>query len=69
VSETGRYTRGTGVFTPLEATPARTRWIWAGQRCAPAPHHGWGTPGRYCSTGPGGHGEGLRRSRGEAAGV
>jgi transposase len=29
VSETGRYTRETGVVTPLEVAPARTRWIWA----------------------------------------
>jgi len=37
VSETGRYTRGTGVVTPLEATPAQTRWIRAGSRRVPAP--------------------------------
>jgi hypothetical protein len=30
VSETGRYTRGTGVVTPLEAMPALIRWMWAG---------------------------------------
>jgi len=46
VSETGRYTRGTGVVTPLEVPPAQTRWIRAGLRCAPAPHHGRGTPVR-----------------------
>ena len=27
MSETGRYTRGTGVVTPLDALPALTRWI------------------------------------------
>jgi hypothetical protein len=37
VSETGRYTRETGVVTPLEGPPALTRWIRAGSRCAPTP--------------------------------
>jgi hypothetical protein len=69
VSETGRYTRGTGVVTPLQATPALIRWMWAGSRCRPAPHFGRETSGSVCSLGPGGHGEGLRRSRGDAAGV
>jgi len=32
VSETRRYTQGTGVVTPLKATPALTRRIWAGLR-------------------------------------
>src|ERR1019366_8537274 len=36
VSETGRYTRGTGYVTPLDSSPALTRWIRAGSRCAPA---------------------------------
>ena len=36
VSETGRYTRGTGVVKPLQATPALIRWMWAGSRCRPA---------------------------------
>ena len=45
VSETGRYTRGTGAFTPLQATPALIRRMWAGWRCVPAPHFGRGTPG------------------------
>src|SRR5580704_7204239 len=35
VSETGRYTRETGVVAPLEATPAQTRWIRAGSRRVP----------------------------------
>jgi hypothetical protein len=30
VSETRRYTRGTGVVTPLHGSPALTRWMWAG---------------------------------------
>src|SRR5215207_6381342 len=45
VSETGRYTRGTGVVTPLHATPALIRWMWAGSRCRPAPHFGRETSG------------------------
>jgi hypothetical protein len=48
VSETGRYTRETGVVTPLEQAPAPTRWMRAGMRCAPAFHDGRGTPGRVC---------------------
>jgi hypothetical protein len=31
--------------------------------------HGWATPSLVTSAGAGGHGEGLRRSRGDAAGV
>jgi hypothetical protein len=69
VSETGRYTQGTGVVTPLQATPALTRWMWAGSRCRPAAAGGGELSVRVCSLGPGGHGEGLRRSRGDAAGV
>ncbi len=46
VSETGRYTRETGYVTPLEAVPAPTRRMRAGERCAPAFHDGRGTPGR-----------------------
>jgi hypothetical protein len=30
VSETERYTLGTGDITPLDFPPAQTRWIWAG---------------------------------------
>ena len=51
VSETGRYTRGTGYVTPLDSSPALTRWIWAGSRCAPAFHDGRGTPGPVSSAG------------------
>src|SRR5229473_1126516 len=47
VSETGRYTRGTGCVTPLHSAPALTRWMRAGLRCAPARvMTGRGTPGR-----------------------
>src|SRR5687768_576298 len=50
VSETGRYTQGTGVVTPLQATPAPTRWMWAGMRCrSTRPCGEWGTPGLVCS--------------------
>jgi hypothetical protein len=42
VSETGRYTEGTGVVTPLQATPALIRWMWAGSRCTPARGFGAG---------------------------
>src|SRR5512133_1107464 len=45
VSETGRYTQGTGVVTPLQATPAPTRWMWAGTRCRSTRPGEWGTPG------------------------
>src|SRR6266851_1843364 len=51
VSEAGRYTRGTGYVTPLDSSPALTRWIWAGSRCAPAFHDGRGTPGPVSSAG------------------
>ena len=70
VSKTGRYTRGTGCVTPLEHAPALTRWMRAGWRCVscPLPRAGELRAGSQ-QPGPGGHGEGLRRSRGEAAGV
>ena len=42
VSETGRYTRETGVVTPLDVEPALTRWIRAGVRCVPIGRHGGG---------------------------
>ena len=42
VSETGRYTRETGVVTPLDVGPALTRWIRAGVRCVPIGRHGGG---------------------------
>ena len=56
---------------PLSFPPAQTRWIRAGSRCALAPWKGWGrgTPGPVSGRRSGGHGECLRRNRGEAAGV
>ncbi len=63
-----RHTRGTGVVTPLEAASAPTRRMWAGQRCVP-PRSGVGNLWPVRSPGPGGHGEGLRPRRGEAAGA
>src|SRR5215207_7357527 len=68
VCETGRYTRGTGVVTRLQATPAATRWTWAGWTCRPAPRFLGGELLVWsCSFGLGGHGEGLRRNRSDAA--
>ena len=70
VSETRRYTRETGVVTPPEVPPARTRWIWAGLRCVPGRESAGGELlAGSCRSGLGGHGEGLRRSRDDAAGV
>lgn len=44
--------------------------IWAGKRCAPCRARSVGElPGGFRRSGSGGHGEGLRRSRGEAAGA
>jgi hypothetical protein len=47
------------------SNPVDVGWF-AVQTC---PDVGRETPGPACSSGPGGHGEGLRRSRGDAAGV
>ena len=50
--------------------PAQTRWIRAGVRCVPVRAGGGrGTPGLDKRGWPGGCGEGLRRSRGDAAGA
>lgn len=46
-----------------------TRWIGAGLRCVPIAGMGWGTLCRGGMSRLGGHGEGLRRSHGDAAGV
>src|SRR5690349_10049053 len=44
VSETRRYTRGTGCVTPLDTMPAVIRWIgWFAVRTRS--HDGWGTLG------------------------
>ena len=58
VSETGRYMRRTGYVTPLDSSPALTRWIRAGSRRAPA-HHCWAGELQVWSRrlGLGGHGE------------
>src|ERR1019366_8226720 len=69
VSETGRYTRETGYVTPLEAVPAPTRRMRAGERCAPAFHDGRGTPQGLRSLGLEATVNWLRRSRGETAGA
>src|SRR5229473_2229040 len=69
VSETGRYTGEIGFVTPLERMPALNPVDsgWFAVRTLPAPK-GRGTSGGSVSPGSGGHGEGLRRSRGDAAG-
>jgi len=58
-------------LTPLELLPALTRWMWAGSRCVPA--YRWLMGGEllvgYWMSGLGGHGECLRRSRDDTAGV
>jgi hypothetical protein len=50
------YTRGTGVVTPLDYPPARTRWMWAGLRCALS-NVGEELRVGSVSLDPGGHGE------------
>src|SRR5699024_11399132 len=69
VSQMGRYTKATGAIKPPNISPARTRWIRAGKRCAPEDPCLRGTPEPVCEGGQGGLGECLRRSQGEAAGV
>src|SRR5699024_12321674 len=68
VSETGRYTKGTGVIKPPKISPARTRWIRAGMRYVPEGACLRGTPEPVFEGGQGGLGECLRRSQGDAAG-
>jgi hypothetical protein len=69
-SETGRWTRGTSGVKPLKTSassnPVDPGWIAVRTRPLIA---GRGTPGSDRSCRPGGHGEGLRRSRGDAAGA
>ena len=57
VSETGRYTRETGVVTPLEQAPALTRWMWAGGGVHPPFMTGGELRAGSAKPGPGGHGE------------
>jgi hypothetical protein len=56
---------------PLHVWPALTRWIWAGKRRVPdGLRLGWsGNSREVLDCWLGGHGEGLRRSRGDVAGV
>ena len=56
------------VEPPKGVPRLETWWIRAGQQCTPSPLLGWATPMPVCERSAGGHGEGLRRSRGEAAG-
>ena len=68
-----RQTRCNGsepvVETPQALEPARIWRIWAGQQCTPSPP-GWGGDSEAGKRSRwGGHEEGLRRTRGEAAGV
>ena len=70
VSETGRYTQGTGVLRLFRQRQLNPVDVGCGSRCRPSPP--WLRAGNFWSGllfGPGGHGEGLRRSRGDAAGV
>ena len=56
------------VEPPQEEAPARTWWIGAGSQWAPVGKPRQATPARVREACVGGHGECLRRSRGEAAG-
>src|SRR5216683_1969690 len=56
VSETGRYTQGTGVVTPLEPL-ASSNPVDSGWRRAPARHMGGKLRAGCLGSGPGGHGE------------
>src|SRR5439155_10894129 len=67
-SKARRRTRGTSVQNPVSVVPARTWRIWAGVQCAAAPSLG-GRLRSPSSRRGGGRAEGLRRRRGEAAGV
>ncbi len=68
VSVIERSTRGTSVVTPLNAIPARIWWMWAGSGASLSPSAQgtfWAGETRVRE----GHGECLRRSRGDAAGA
>jgi hypothetical protein len=54
------------VLKPLNTRPAPTWWIWAGEGCTPDAR---ATPKSLRKGRPGGHGEGLRRTHGEAPGA
>ena len=51
------------------SNPVDSGWWAARTRLSPRVGDGRGTPGRFLKAGLGGHGEGLRRSRDDAAGV
>jgi hypothetical protein len=73
VSETRRYTRETGVVTPLDrstsSNPVDVGWGAARTRLSVGMPAAGELPAGYEWLGSGGHGEGLRRSHGDAAGV
>jgi hypothetical protein len=56
-------------LTPLNGPPAQIWRIWAGRGAYPSPLCGTGNFWSRCVNRPGGHGEDLRRNRGDAAGV
>ena len=57
-------------LTPLNGPPAQIWRIWAGRGAYPPPAvRGAGNFWSRCDNRPGGHGEDLRRNRGDAAGV
>ena len=61
MSGTGRSTREIGaIVTPLESSPAQTRWIWAGPRCASVLMTGGELLIRSRQLGSGGHDRNLR---------
>lgn len=64
-----RYTRGTGVVTPLNVVPARTWWIWAGGDAHSPLHDGVGNSPEGSIDQRGARGDVLRDSHGEVAGV
>jgi hypothetical protein len=66
-SKTGRRTREISVNAPQVKTPAQIWRIGAGTQRTPTARRATPTPG--VAVGGGGHGEGLRRTRGEAAGA
>jgi hypothetical protein len=64
-----RSTRGTSVVTSLNRSTGPNLADRGRERRAPASHCGRRTPGRVSTCRPGGHGEVLRDSRGDAAGI
>ena len=64
----GVATERTSGGTPSSVEPAPTWWIWAGQQRAPTWTYEERDSAWATDADGGGHGEGLRRTRGEAAG-